>query len=562
MINFFKKNKLNNSHYTHILNELNHSIISFDLEGNIITWNKSSTDLYGYDESEIVGKHISILYQNTQYEKLQLLINNALKNNYFRDSFEIITKLNIIKDIDLTLSLLYDKKGKPLYVVGYVDFINKNEQLTDNLSYESTHDSLTKLPNRHFLHKKILKSINQSAIEKTNLAIFFIDLDKFKQINDSLGHRIGDKVLQEVASRLQLVLREKDTLARLGGDEFTVIMENLKKIENASHLAQRILNVLILPILIEEHTLYISCSIGISIYPQDHTNIDKLIMYADTAMYKAKELGRNNFKFYSPQMTEIALEKITIENSLREAIKNKEFEVYYQPQVDGRDDTIIGVEALIRWNHPKKGIIPPFKFIPIAVETGLIVDIDRWVMENSMLQIKKWIEMGIFHGKLALNLAIKHLYEKDFLFFLQETIKKTNFDYSWLELEVSESEIMHNPESAIEILKEISKLGIEISIDDFGTGYSSLSYLKKLPIDKLKIDKSFINDLPEDEDYQAITKAIIALAQSLKLKLIAEGVETEEQKQFLLEYNCNEIQGYLYYKPIQAFKLETILQQV
>ena len=367
-----------------------------------------------------------------------------------------------------------------------------------------------------------------------------------------MGHEVGDKVLKEVTERLGNEIRKEDTLARLGGDEFVIIMEGLAKAHDAVLLAEKILNVMAQGIRIDEHLLYVSCSIGISLYPQDDTNVSNLLKYADIAMYKAKDDGRNNYQFYSADMSELAFERVVMEASLRQALKNNEFIIYYQPQVDASSGKLIGVEALIRWQHPEMGMVSPAKFIPLAEETGLIVDIDRWVMRIAMQQVASWYADGLTPGVLALNLAMKQIHSDDFVELLKYNMAVNDFKPEWLELEVTEGQVMVRPEDAIIKLKEINDLGITIAIDDFGTGYSSLSYLKRLPINKLKIDQSFVFDIPGDEEDVAIVKAIIALAKSLNLDLLAEGVETDAQKEFLMQNGCNNIQGYYYSRPVPA----------
>ncbi|MEA1919852.1 MAG: EAL domain-containing protein, partial [Campylobacterota bacterium] len=436
----------------------------------------------------------------------------------------------------------------------------KLEEQGKILKYQAHYDALTALPNRALFQDTLFKAIEKAKRHQTQIALFFIDLDRFKQINDSLGHEIGDKVLQEVSLRLKDAVRSEDSIARLGGDEFTVLIENINRVENVSALAEKILNSLSGALYIEEHTLYVSCSIGISLYPHDSSSGDKLTMYADAAMYKAKDEGKNNFQFYSSEMTNLAYEHVTLEAGLRDAIVNEELIVYYQPQVDAVKDKLIGMEALVRWNHPTNGLISPAKFIPIAEETGLIVALDQWVMKTAMRQFSLWYEKGFKPGTLAMNLAMKQLQKQDFISMFKALIQDTGCKAEWLELEVTEGQIMKNPEDAIKILKELSELGIELAIDDFGTGYSSLSYLKKLPINKLKVDQSFVQDLPQDEEDVGITKAVIALANSLNLKVIAEGVEMKEQKEFLLKNSCNHIQGYYYSKPLPADEMEKILQ--
>jgi diguanylate cyclase (GGDEF)-like protein len=426
----------------------------------------------------------------------------------------------------------------------------------DILYDQAHHDALTGLPNRVLFNDRLEHGIEQAKRHKKEIALFFIDLDHFKQINDSLGHPIGDRVLVTVTERLKAMIRKEDTLARLGGDEFTIIIEDIKEIEDISQLAQKILNVLIQPIHIEGHTLYISCSIGISLYPQDDTDANNLIKYADAAMYKAKEEGRNNFQFYASEMTALALERVVMEANLRQALEKEEFVLYYQAQVDAKSRKQIGVEALIRWQHPVIGIVPAVKFISLAEETGLIVEIDRWVMKTAMKQMSKWYQEGLEPGILALNLSMRQLKSDDFIQILQEDMTAIEFKPEWLEFEVTEGQVMKKPEESIIKLEQISNMGIKIVIDDFGTGYSSLAYLKRLPVNKLKIDQSFVKGVPDDKEDVAIIKAIIALAKSLNLEFIAEGIETDAQKEFLVECGCENHQGYYYCEPMPSDEME------
>ena len=456
--------------------------------------------------------------------------------------------------------------GEDAYVIFDVDISKQieDEKLlkvqAEKLSHQANHDTLTNLPNRTLFKDRLSQAIISSKRYKNNFAVLFIDLDQFKKINDSLGHHIGDEVLIEASKRLQESLREEDTLARLGGDEFTIILKNIKSIQDVSTIADKIVKNMQKSIDVEEHNLFISSSIGISLYPQDSIEAHDLLKFADTAMYKAKDEGRNNFQFYSSDMTAIAFERVVMDSSLRIAIKEKQFVVYFQPQYDAINNMIIGMEALVRWQHPQIGLVPPGKFIPIAEESGLIIEIDRIVMEKAIAQFAQWYKDGLYPGTLSLNLAMKQLNEKDFITKLLNTMNSLQFRPQWLELEVTEGQIMNNPDTSIAKLNQISDLGISLAIDDFGTGYSSLAYLKKLPLDKLKIDQSFIRDVDVDEDDAAITRAIIALGKSLNMKLIAEGVETVDQKDFLVKNGCNNIQGYLYAKPMSADKITKLLK--
>lgn len=418
------------------------------------------------------------------------------------------------------------------------------------------YDSLTGLPNRDLFNDRLAQAIEKAKRHNNELALLFVDLDRFKQINDSLGHSLGDKVLQTVATRLNECIRKEDSLARLGGDEFIILMDDLNKGENASLLAQKIIDSLAEPIYIDEHTFYVTASVGISLYPHDDMNMNKLLMYADTAMYKAKKEGKNNFQFYSSEMTALAVDNVMMQANLHSALENGEFIVYYQPQINAQTLQHTGMEALVRWEHPSMGLITPSKFLSIAEETGFIVELDQWVMKKAMKQMVQWHRDGFAPGILALNLSLKQLHQKDFISVFKGMLIETGCNAECLELEVAEGQIMNHPEDAIAVLNRLRDMGIGLAIDDFGTGYSSLSYLKRLPIDKLKIDQAFIHGLPDDEEDVGIAKAIIALAKSLKLSVIAEGVETQEQRDFLVEHGCENIQGYFYSKPLLAHEME------
>jgi len=549
-----------------ILEHIHDSVIATDIYGNIKTWNEGSYKLFGYTEDEIKGANIQALYSPENEFPLDELLSILNEEQKLNAEIFMLKKDGSTIICDISLSLLRDHVNHIDGYIGYIQDITEKketqkllEEQTKKLRYQAHHDMLTDLPNRTLFKERLERSIIEATRHRNNFALFFIDLDQFKKINDSLGHHVGDEVLIEAAKRLKNSLREEDTLSRLGGDEFTVILKDIKVPKNAATVAQKILNRMKEPIHIGTHILHISASIGIALYPDDATNMDDLIKYADAAMYKAKDEGRNNFQFYSEEMTKEALSKVMLENSLRTAIKEEEFVVYYQPQYDASTETITGMEALVRWIHPHMGIIPPFEFIPLAEENGLIIDIDRIVMKKAMQQFSRWYEQGLNPGILALNLSMRQLSDNHFITYLLQTMKDYNFQSSWLELEVTEGQMMSNPEQSIRKLKRLSEMGIEIAIDDFGTGYSSLSYLKKLPLNKLKIDQSFVRDIPDDEEDVAITKAIIALGKSLNLRLIAEGVETKEQKDFLLENNCHFIQGYYYSKPVPAEEILTLL---
>lgn len=554
-----------------IINTVPVRIFWKDKEGTYLGANKlfledaqlrSVDEIIGKNDFEMPwGKTEGQLYRD---DDISVMNSGNLKINF--EESQTDDKGNIISLLTSKVPL-EDEDGKIIGLLGtYVDITkqrnieNELKKQKDILHHQAHHDALTGLPNRLLFSDRLEQTIQKAKRNNSKIALLFIDLDHFKEINDSLGHDVGDKILKEVTYRLSKTIRKEDTLARLGGDEFTVILEDLSQGQDASTVATKILESLAKSMNIDNNVLYVSSSIGISIYPDDGVSAQNLLKYADSAMYKAKDEGRNNFQYYNSTMTELAFERVEMETSLRSALKNKEFVVYYQPQVNGITNKLIGMEALVRWQHPTMGLVSPSKFIPLAESTGLIVELDRYAMRTAMTQIVQWYKEGLNPGVLAMNLAVKQLQQKDFIPMLKELMQETNCKAEWIELEVTEGQIMTHPEDAVVKLKEISDLGIELSVDDFGTGYSSLAYLKRLPIDKLKIDQAFVRDLPDDEEDAGITKAVIALAKSLNLKVIAEGVETKEQRDFLVENGCNKIQGYFYSKPIPADKFEDILR--
>jgi len=550
-----------------VLDYIHDSVISTDLHGTITSWNNGSSVLFGYKAKEMLGKNILETYDvSNEYTTAELFKLLNEQGNLVIEAYMLKKdKSRIICDVSLSVSK--DELDKIDGYIGYIQDITKQkktqsllDERTQQLEYQANHDALTHLPNRALFRDRLSQSIATAKRNEEKFALMFIDLDQFKKINDSLGHHIGDLVLIEAGNRIKNTIREEDTLARLGGDEFTIILKDIITAESASTVAQKIVDIMKKPIKISGQNLYVTASIGLSLYPKDSTNDNNLIKYADVAMYKAKDEGRNNYQFYSSDMTSFAFEKVVMESSLRIAIKEEQFVVYFQPQVDVKTEKIVGMEALVRWQHPSSGLIAPGVFLNIAEESGLIIDIDKIVMKKSLTYFSKWYKEGLNPGKLSVNLAMKQLNEDNFLPYLLQTMKELDFQASWLELEVTEGQVMYNPESSIRKLKQLSEIGIEIAIDDFGTGYSSLSYLKKLPLDKLKIDQSFIRDIPKDEDDMAITKAIIALGKSLNLTLIAEGVETQAQKNFILENDCELIQGYYYSKPLPSEEIEKLLR--
>lgn len=421
----------------------------------------------------------------------------------------------------------------------------------DILDHSAHYDSLTGIPNRlHFVEKlkQLIQNRNQSS---TLFAVWFIDLDRFKEINDSFGHSIGDGVLQEVATRLEKTVG-LESVARFGGDEFAIIVENVQNKNDTEIVIKQFIGMLSNPMNIEGYEIFITCSAGASFFPSDAQNAEELLRNADSAMYQAKDDGKNTYQFYTQEMTQRVYERITLENSLRKALSHNEFLLHYQPQVDMLRGEIIGFEALIRWNNPEIGLVSPLRFIPIAEETGLIIEIGQWVIEEASRQMLEWKKEGLNPGYIAVNISAKQLIHGNLEKLVPSILEKYQCDPSWIELELTESIIMNNPEYAKNILTQLSERGFKWAIDDFGTGYSSLAYLKNLPINKLKIDKSFVDNLPKNQADCEIVKSIIHLCKGLKLNIVAEGIETHEQGEFLLNEGCPNAQGYHYFKPLPA----------
>ncbi|MCH8872166.1 EAL domain-containing protein [candidate division KSB1 bacterium] len=435
--------------------------------------------------------------------------------------------------------------------------LEESKRLQRHLAY---HDALTILPNRHLLHDRLQQALAQSKRSGKLAALLFLDLDGFKRINDTLGHGIGDLLLKSVAKRLKTTVRQVDTVARLGGDEFTIVLLEINHAQDAKDVAQKILKVISQPYKIEEHELFVTASVGISIYPDDGSDIESLIRKADIAMYRAKGQGKNNYQVYNLSMDAKFFERLTLENSLRKAVENEELVAYYQPQVDLRTGEITGVEALVRWQHQKFGLVPPDKFIPLAEETGVILEIDEWMMKTACRQIKNWEREGIANIRVAVNLSTRQFRQKNLTEKVAQILNDSAVQPKNLCLEITENEVMQNIETTVEILQALKKMGVFLSLDDFGTGYSSLSYLKRFPIDVLKIDRTFVNGIPSDRDDTAISTAIVVLAHSMELQVIAEGVEKSEQIAFLQSLQCDEIQGFYFSRPLNAETVTDLLK--
>jgi len=439
--------------------------------------------------------------------------------------------------------------------------LEERKRVELSIRHMAHHDALTGLPNRTLFRDRLTHAMAQADRYHQRLAVLFLDLDRFKAINDTLGHNVGDQLLKIAAERLRSCVRDCDTVARLGGDEFTVIVDDIMEVQDAAVVAQKILDILSQPFNLHGHEVFISVSIGITLYPTDDESADNLLRNADSAMYRAKEYGRNNYQFYVADMNVKARARLMLESSLRRALDRGEFALYYQPRVDLFSGRVIGAEALLRWRHPEIGLVPPVEFIPILEETGMIIPVGDWVLRQASQQNRAWQEMGLPPIRMAVNLSVRQFIQKDLAESVLRVLEQVGLSPKYMELEITEDLLLEHNQTNIITLTKLRNQGIHISIDDFGTGYSSLSYLKRLPIDTLKIDQSFVRDIDTDPDNKAIASAIIAMASSLHLNVLAEGVETDEQLAFLRAQGCNEIQGFSFSHPLPAEEFERLLRE-
>ncbi len=520
-------------------------------DGCIIAVNRAFTDITGYSEEEVIGRNPRILQSGRQDRGVYIEMWRTLGNcgrwqgelwNRRKDGQTFLQSL--------TISAVKDRGGHVTHYVGVFSDITELRDAHDQLDHQAHHDPLTGLPNRLLLGDRLHKAIQRAHRDETGLAVLFIDLDRFKNINDTLGHQVGDRVLCEVAGRLGKLMRESDTVGRLGGDEFLIVIEDIGAAIAVSHIAEKILDVLENAPVTVGQEFFVGASIGISIYPEDGGDAETLMKNADVAMYRAKERGRNTYEFFTKELTQSSLARLQMETNLRHAIDRAELRVYLQPQFCLASGRVVGAEALVRWLRPEQGLVLPGEFIKVAEESGLIVPIGAWVQHAAACQWAAWVAAGLDPGVLSVNVSGVEFARGRIQETARQTLEASRLSAQFLELEITESAIMSHAEDSTQVLDNLRAMGLSLVIDDFGTGYSSLAYLKRLPLNKLKVDQSFVRGLPGDTEDCAIVRAVIALAHSLQLTVIAEGVETEAQREFLAREGCDEMQGYLRGRPM------------
>ena len=576
--NGFMQKQLAESERLHryIVNTSPDIIYILDQDGHFTFINERIESLLGFSKEEIVGKHYSFLVHHDDMEQAKYVFNERRIGTRAAKNIELRLKCkddgksrhfnNRTLPIELSAMGMYtaesDPKNSYTGTYGVARDVTERKIAEDTINFQAYHDLLTKLPNRALLNDRLNLAINQAKREDEKLAVMFLDLDRFKNINDSLGHMIGDELLQQVSVRLKECIRAADTLARFGGDEFTLMLPKLHNgQEDASKLAEKITKTLKQPFNVDGHELYVSASIGIALYPQDGTNIDSLIKHADVAMYHVKGQGKNGYQFYSNEMNVPYIERLSMDTGIHKALDNDEFKLVYQPQVNLRTGEIVGVEALLRWDHPEHGPISPSEFIPFAEESGLIVDIGNWVLKTACSELSQWRTAGLPEIRMSVNISARQLMEENIVQDIIDIMKDYNVPGHCIELEITEHAIMNDMDSMVRKLKELSAHDITIAIDDFGTGYSSLSYLHKLPIHTLKIDRTFLKESRINKSDNTIINTIVAMAKGLNLNVIAEGVESQAQLEYLREIECCEAQGFLFGKPLPSAVISQLLIQ-
>ncbi|WP_075793515.1 putative bifunctional diguanylate cyclase/phosphodiesterase [Massilia putida] len=571
-------NQLENSEkmYRYLVDSSPDIIYTLNHEGKFTFINDRAYQLLGYKREELIGQHYSIVVHEEDLERARYVFNERRVDERASRNVELRLKCHAganqertFNNTLMTISLnaigmhVPDQEVKKLEFYGTYGVardITDRKRAEEVISYQAYHDILTDLPNRILFKDRLGLAVIQAKRKQTELAVMFIDLDRFKLVNDTLGHVKGDELLQQAAGRLKECLRKGDTLARQGGDEFTIVLPELRDRDDARMVADKFLEVLQDPFDLDGHAVHISASIGIAIYPSHGESIDELLRHADIAMYQVKGQGKNGHAFYDPSMQDVSHQKIALEQSLRRALENNELEMYYQPQIDAISGRIVGAEALMRWNHPTRGIVSPGEFLPFAEENGLMLPISDWMIGALCRDMLQWKNIGGNQVRLSLNLSPQYLDRGDFYEKMRNALLRYGIAPSQIEVEITENICIRNPQHAIEQLNKLGQLGVSVAIDDFGTGYSSLAYLHRFPVHTIKIDQSFVKEIHDEHGHYPVVLAIISIARGLGLNLIAEGVETDSQARYLRSNGCLTMQGYLYHRPMPLPRFIDVLR--
>ncbi len=536
------------------------SVVVTDCNGIVEYVNKAFEQDTGYSAIEVIGQKSSMTRSGKHSDEFYAdLWNTILAGKVYRNVLINRCKDGTLYHEEKTITPLMDDTGKISHFISTGRDITERLQVQERLKFMAHHDSLTGLPNRVLFTDRLEHALDKMSRQDSFIAVMFLDMDRFKIINDTLGHDTGDEALRIIASRISKCVRNEDTVARLGGDEFAILLEGVSRARDAAPIAHKILNSLSGSLTIEGHELFITTSIGISLYPTDGNDSRTLLKHADIAMYRAKEEGRNSYQFYSSDMSAMTFERLNLETSLRHALQRQEFVLHYQPQVDTDSDKLIGIEALLRWQHPDLGIVYPGDFIPLLEDTGMIVDVGEWVMREACRQCRQWNDNG-HNVRVSVNISSRQFGVRGFTDSIRAILCETGLPPTMLDLEITETVVIEHCRHTMDVFRELQGMGVSLTLDDFGTGYSSLSYLKRIPIKALKIDGSFVRDVANDEDDAGMVRAIIAMARSLHLEVIAEGVETRAQSEFLRSESCNVCQGHYFSRPVTAEELEKVLQ--
>ena len=548
--------------YRGIFENIAEGIFQSTAEGKYLKVNPALANIYGYASPEELMTNLNDIGQQlyvdpSRRSEFLTLMQSYQKSTNFES--KVYRRDGSVIWISENARAVLDDSGSFLYFEGTVEDITDRKSYSEKIEYQATHDELTGLPNRSLLKDRLQQAISNANRNGSQIAVVYIDLDKFKDVNDSMGHIAGDQLLITMGNRFASCLRDSDTVARPGGDEFVLILSNLHNLQSLSQTLDRILMAVAKPYKIQQREFIITCSLGVSLYPDDGKDCDTLFKNADTAMYEAKKAGKNNYQFFTKELNAILIGRLELEYRLRQALKLDEFVLHYQPKINIKTEALTGVEALVRWNNPQQGLISPAKFIPIAEESNLIEHLGRWVLQKACLQSSAYTKLTGLAFPVSVNVSARQFYHRQFVKSVESLLNKTGLVPSSLEIEITESVLVEQTRQFINVLKSLKALGVKLAIDDFGTGYSSIGYLKHFPVDNLKIDQSFVRGLDEDAANQAILKAVVVLGHNLGLNIIAEGVETVAERDFLASIDCDEMQGYLYSKPLASHELNNLV---